>query len=245
LRLAKTGERLRPEVFQIEKPADLPARRIANNQRVRGGQALQSGGEVGRLANDPALLCGTLADQIADHGKPSGDAETHAQILSRRQAADRLDYRQPGAHRTLGIVLMRPRITEIDQHPVAHIFRDKAVEAADRIADRTVVAADQLPQILRVMAGRQCRRADQITEHHRQLAAFGVGGSRCITERRYHCGVGHQGAERGDRIQQLAPVADRCNADLFEIFRRQLRQHLPIDLIVAEGWHIALKAQTL
>ena len=113
MRLAKTGERLRPEVFQIEKPADLPARRLANNQRVRGGQALQSGGEVGRLANDPALLCGTLADQIADHGKPSGDAETHAQILSRRQAADRLDYRQPGAHRTLGIVLMRPEPPKI------------------------------------------------------------------------------------------------------------------------------------
>ena len=98
------------------------------------GQGLQPGGEVRRLADDPALLCGTLADQIADHGEPGGDAEPHAQILARRQSADRLDHRQPGAHRPLGIVLMRLRIAEIDQHPVAHVLGDKAVEAADRLA---------------------------------------------------------------------------------------------------------------
>src|SRR5215831_4837584 len=61
------------------------------------------------LADHPALLGGTLADQIADHGEPGGDAEPHAQILPRRQSADHLDHRQPGAHRALGIVLMRPR----------------------------------------------------------------------------------------------------------------------------------------
>ena len=40
-------------------------------------------------------------------------------------------------------------------------------------------------------------------------------------------------------------MADRCNANLPEIFRCQLRQHLPIDLVVAEGRRIALKTQTL
>ena len=94
--------------------------------------------------------------------------------LSRRQSADRLDDRQPGAHRPLGIVLMRLRIAEIDQHAVAHVFGDKAVEAADRLGDRVVVGADQLAQILRVKTGRERGRADQIAEHHRQLPAFGV-----------------------------------------------------------------------
>ena len=93
---------------------------------------------------------------------------------SRRQSADRLDHRQPGAHRPLGIVLMRLRIAEIDQHPVAHVFGDKAVEAADRLGDGAVVVADQLAQILRVMTGRERGRADEIAEHHRQLPAFGV-----------------------------------------------------------------------
>jgi len=48
---------------------------------------------------------------------------------------------------------MGSRIAEIDQHPIAHVLGDK-VEAADRIADRAVVIADQLAQILWVMTGR-------------------------------------------------------------------------------------------
>ena len=195
LRLGKAGERLRSEIGQIEQPADLPAGRFADDQRVRHGERLQPGGEVRGLADDPALLCGTLADQVADHGEPGGDAEPHAQILPRRQSADRLDHRQPGAHRPLGIVLMRLRIAEVDQHPVAHIFGDKPVEPADRIGDGAVVGADQLAQILRVEPRRECRRADQIAEHHRQLAAFGRGRmrrphGRCIRRR----GVSRQGA---------------------------------------------------
>ena len=95
-------------------------------------------------------------------------------MRSRGQSADRLDYRQPRPHRTLGIVLMCLRIAEIDQHPVAHIFGDKPIEAADRLGNGAVIVPDQLPQILRVMTGRECCRADQVAEHHRQLAAFGI-----------------------------------------------------------------------
>ena len=69
---------------------------------------------------------------------------------------------------------MRSRIAEVDQHPVAHIFGDKAVEAADRIGDGVVVGADQLAQILRVKSRRERGRTDEIAEHHRQLPAFGV-----------------------------------------------------------------------
>ena len=130
MRLGEAGKRLRAEIGEIEQPADLPARRFANDQRIRHGKRLQPGGEVRRLADDPALLCGTLADQIADHGEPGGDTEPHPQILPRRQSADRLDHRKPSAHRPFGIVLMRLRIAEIYQYPIAHVLGDKAVEAA-------------------------------------------------------------------------------------------------------------------
>ena len=92
---------------------------------------------------------------------------------------------------------------------------------------------------------RQRRRADQIGEHHRQLPAFGVGLRRCSRSGRRHGGGRHRRAERDNGVKQLAPVADRCNADLPEILRRQLRQHLLIDLIVAEGRHILLEPQAL
>jgi hypothetical protein len=37
LRLGKAGEHLRPEIGEIEQPTDLPARRLADDQRVRRG----------------------------------------------------------------------------------------------------------------------------------------------------------------------------------------------------------------
>ena len=62
---------------------------------------------------------------------------------------------------------------------------------------------------------------------------------------RRHGGDWHCTAERSNGIEQLAPVADRYNADLLEILRCQLREHLPIDLVVAEQRFITLQAQTL
>ena len=89
-------------------------------------------------------------------------------------AVGRLDDRQPGAHRPLGIVLMRLRIAEIDQHSIAHVLGDKAVEAADRIGDCAVVFPDQPAQILGVIPRRERGRADEIAEHHRQLPALRI-----------------------------------------------------------------------
>ena len=114
MRLGKARKRLRPEIGEVEQPADLPVRRLGDDKHIRPGQGLQPGGEVRGLADDAALLCGTLADQIADHGDPGGDAEAHLQILLRRQSTDRLDHCEAGAHRPFGIVLMRSGIAEID-----------------------------------------------------------------------------------------------------------------------------------
>jgi hypothetical protein len=43
---------------------------------------------------------------------------------------------------------MRLGIAEIDQHAIAHIFGDEAVEPVDGIGDRAVVVPDQLAQVL-------------------------------------------------------------------------------------------------
>ena len=128
---------------------------------------------------------------------------------------------EPGAHRPLGVVLMRLRIAEIEQHPVAHILGDKAVEAADRISDNAVVVPDQLAQILRVKPRRERGGADQVAEHHRQLPAFGIGRCRATARRRRH-DCGHRSAERGNRIKQHAAMASKHHAEILEILRRQL-----------------------
>ena len=79
------------------------------------------------------LLRRALADQIADHDQPGGDADPHLQIRASTPAERPTASitRQPGADRPLGIILVGLRVAEIDQHPVAHVLGDKAVEAAD------------------------------------------------------------------------------------------------------------------
>jgi hypothetical protein len=151
----------------LEQAADQPTCIVGNYNRVGFGKRLQPRGEVRRFTDDRPLLSSTRSDQIPDNREPRGETDAHLQQFGGLQWAHCLDHRETRPHRPLGIVLMRLRIAEIDQHPVAHIFGDKAVEAADRLGDGAVVVADQLPQILRVKPRRERRRADQIAEHHR------------------------------------------------------------------------------
>ena len=117
------------EIAVLEEIADQPARAGGDDDRVRLGQGLQPGGEVRRLADDRLLLRRAFADQIADDHQPGGDADAGLQLDGFDiEAADGVDHAQPRPDRPLGIVLMRSRVAEIDQHAVAHVLRDKAVE---------------------------------------------------------------------------------------------------------------------
>ena len=70
---------------------------------------------------------------------------------------------------------MRLGIAEIDEDAVAHIFRYEATEAAHGLGNAFLIGRNDLAQVLRVHAGGECRRADQVREHHCDLAALGVG----------------------------------------------------------------------
>jgi hypothetical protein len=96
------------------------------------GQRLQAGSKIRHFAYGTALLRRTGTDQIADHDQSAGDAEPHVQRVGRRELADRVDDRKPGPHRPFGIVLVRLRIAEIDQHSIAKILSDKAGECGAR-----------------------------------------------------------------------------------------------------------------
>jgi hypothetical protein len=60
--------------FISPAPAYLPG--TGRFSRSRLGQRLPPG-EVRRLPDDPALLCGTGADQIAHDDEAAGDAQPH------------------------------------------------------------------------------------------------------------------------------------------------------------------------
>ena len=157
----------RPSAAQLEQIADQPAGGRSNDHGPRLGQspaAAPPGSASRRPPPAPAKAPSPI--EIADHDEPGGDADAHLQRLGGGDAAHRLDHREAGAHRALGIVFVGARKAEINQHAVAHVFGDEAVEAAHRRRHAAVIGADHLAQLLGIEPRRQCRRADQVAEHH-------------------------------------------------------------------------------
>jgi hypothetical protein len=103
-----------------------------------------------------------------------------------------------------------------------------------------VVIADQLAQILRVKPRRQRRRANEIAKHHRQLAPFGLDGSRCIRGCRRH-----RGAECGDGIVQPTAIADQSDAGVFQILHGQARQYVNLDPVLPKNLIVPFEPQAL
>ena len=170
------------EIAILEEIADQPARARGDKDGIWLGQGLQTGGEVRRFADDRLLLRRALADQIADDHQPGGDPDARLELDGFDiEATDRVDDAQPRADRPLGIVLMRPRVAEIDQHAVAHVFGDKAVEAGDDLGDGAVIGGDDLAQILgiepRGQSSVEPTRSQNITVSCRRSAStVGVRG---------------------------------------------------------------------
>ena len=232
--------------MQPEQVADKAAGGAGDDDLPGLRESLQARREVGGLADHRLLLRRALADQIADHDKSGGDADADGEPLRSTclQARHRRCCFQPGPHRPLGVVLMRPRIAEIGQHPVAHEFGDKAVIARDDAGNGVLIGADLLAQFLGVEPGRQRRRADEIAEHHRQLPPLGLGRrlSSGRGQRRIRSGT-CTSRQCGDGVDKEAPVADCGDAELFQILGGQLRQYPQVDLVLAESLLVSLQPE--
>ena len=114
-------------------------------------------------------------------------------------------------------------IAEIDEHPIAHVPGHEAVEPGDRLRDALMIGADYRTQILRVERGRERGRANEVGEHHRQLATLGVVSSSWLDIHECRrCRYGSRDiAEIADRTQHFQPVAER-NPKVFEMLVGQV-----------------------
>ena len=80
---------------------------------------------------------------------------------------------KPRSH-PLCIVLVGLGVTQIDQHPVPHVLRYEATEALHGLSDALLVGRNDLAEVFRVHARRERCRADEVREHHRDLATLGA-----------------------------------------------------------------------
>jgi hypothetical protein len=63
------------------------------------------------------------------------------------------------------------------QHAVAHVFGDEATGLGDDLGAAAVIGANDCSKVLGIELGRERGGADEVAEHHGQLAA--LGGSFC------------------------------------------------------------------
>ena len=69
---------------------------------------------------------------------------------------------------------MRSRVAEIDQDSIAHVLGDKPIEPGDHLGGGTVIRGDDLAQILGIESSRERSRANEVAEHHGELATLGT-----------------------------------------------------------------------
>ena len=94
------------------------------------------------------------------------------------QLADRFDEHQSRPDGRLGIVLVRVRVTKVDEHPIAHVLGHEAVEPSDRPRDALMIGADHGTRF--VESAVEPTRSVNMTVSWRRSAssrAFGSGGA--------------------------------------------------------------------
>lgn len=142
-----------------------PAGALADNDHVGLGDALEARREVWGLAHDARGL-------IAHHDHSCRDADPEPLGNTRFQSSNRRDQFKPRPYRLLGVVFVSERIAEVHKDAVTHVLGHVSTKLADGFFCAARICCKDLSQILRVHAGGERRRPDQIGEHHGDLASF-------------------------------------------------------------------------
>jgi hypothetical protein len=115
---------------------------------------------------------------------------------------------------------VRLGIPEINEHPVAHVLGYEAVEPSDRLRDALVIRADYRTQILWVELGRERGRADEVGEHHGQLAPLCVILSSRLG---WHGSRGCRCGKLLDSSKHYPPMSEQ-HTDVFEVLIGQMAE---------------------
>jgi hypothetical protein len=146
--------------------------------------------QVRRLADRNTLPCVAAPALLADNHQPRGyaDARPRKHIDSGLRQAVRIEDRDRGAHRLLGVMFMRRGIAEINDQAIAQILRNKSIEPHHHIGNRFVEGTDLVAHVLRIERG---PRADHIADHDRELPPLRAAG---VDHLRTQCVIGALGA---------------------------------------------------
>ena len=128
---------------------------------------------------------GHIAQYLGDgllvyFGYPQAHVQMHPALLLQAhvQLCHGLHHPQSSAHRPLGIIFMGQGVAEVDQQPIAQILGDIPLIAGDYLSAALLIGPHHLAPVFRVKLTGQHGGVHQVTEQHRELAAFGLWGMR-------------------------------------------------------------------
>ena len=136
---------------------------------IAGYRGPQSEGEIERLA-EPLLRCVHAADQ---HGARR-DSHAGTQPCRWRDpgSPQRAHQLEPRADGSLGIVLARFRISEIDEQRVAWDSHHGAAEPLHDLRCQLMKADRRRTYVFRIILGVAWRKSAEFARHNRQGASF-------------------------------------------------------------------------
>jgi hypothetical protein len=113
----------------------------------------------------------------------------------RIELSNGLHHPQPGPYRPLGVIFVRQGVAEVDEQAVAEVLGNMPLIAGDHLGTGLLIGAHHLPEVFRIELAGEYGGIHQVTEQHRELAAFCLGRSGGSGRR---CRQG-RGGGRGDR----------------------------------------------
>ena len=250
-----------PERAQVDEAFGKGCGRRGQPDRSGARQLLHPAGQMDGRADRIVVHAEVVADRAdqdfarmqADPGADL-DAAGAAQLgrLDVHGALDR-QRRKAGAH---GVVLMRDRRAEQRHDAVAKDPVDGTLVTVDAVHHHAERRIQNAPGVLRVGVLDQRERALDVGEQHGDLLALAL--ERCARAQDTLGQVPrHAGFERRRRLalagriqirnggEQLLAVAERRDAELLQIVRRERAQDLGVDVVRRESFGILAEAVTL
>jgi hypothetical protein len=232
------------EISQVEQLSEQAPGAVGEDNRSRLRELLQARREVRRLAHDRLLARRPLANHVADDDQAGRNAQPglEHQIVIRPEPAYLADDGERRPHRPFRVVFLRTGIAEVGEHAVAHVLGYVPSERCDLAGNRVLVGPDDLAHLFGIELRRQGRGTHQVDEHHRELPPLSFRRPSFRGGRGFGRNRGRLARQTGDRFEQL-PAGTEWQAELIQIALGQLREHLPINLVLAERGLITLQAQ--
>ena len=233
----------RAEIARHEQAGCEPQRRVAHGDAAGRGKRIEPRRDVHGFAERERFRARVAAER-AHHDGAGVDADARDDLGLARRAPALIDRRELGLDRERGadgalrVVFVRLGIPEVDEHAVAEILRDVALEALHGAGADALINRDQIAQIFGIDALAQLGRAHEIAEHRGELAPLarggrgglrGLAGDRLRARRRWRTGPGlpaalrakaRRGRKRGAAAR--ASARQRGAAALAETRRRRV-----------------------